>query len=431
MTTRSRDALVGVAYLLVLAMLVALSVAIFNKAFVSVAKVNLRTSDIGSSLQQGSDVEVRGIHVGEVRSITTDGDGALLTLALNPSQLHMLPDNMVAQLLPKTVFGERYVSLVYPSDPSPNHLKAGDTIQQDTSFQAVELEAIFQHLLPVLQAVSPDKLNASLSAIAGALRGNGETIATTMRIVGGYLTQFAPSVPALTQDLDELGTVAGTYNTAVPNLLSALNSLSVTSQTIVDQTAQLQALYSSVTSASNIVNGFLTSNQQQLIALSNNSLTTLQTLGQYSSEFPCVSRALVSYIPIANAAFGVGTDEPGLHVILHVEPSLGKYTTADLPRPGGPARGPSCPFTSAAALQGTAVSSVASGRDATSGGTSSSTSSLATAAATGLGPANSPEENQLIAELMAPTIGVAPSKFPSWSSLLLGPALRGTVVELK
>ena len=52
------------------------------------------------------------------------------------------------------------------------------------------------------------------------------------------------------------------------------------------------------------------------------------------------------------------------------------------------------------------------------------------AASNGLGIANSPAENEVIAELVAPTMGIAPSDFPKWGSLLLGPVLRGTSIEL-
>jgi phospholipid/cholesterol/gamma-HCH transport system substrate-binding protein len=49
----------------------------------------------------------------------------------------------------------------------------------------------------------------------------------------------------------------------------------------------------------------------------------------------------------------------------------------------------------------------------------------------GIGTDNSPQENQVIAELVAPSVGSSPATFPRWSSLLLGPALRGTSVTLK
>ena len=54
-----------------------------------------------------------------------------------------------------------------------------------------------------------------------------------------------------------------------------------------------------------------------------------------------------------------------------------------------------------------------------------------TADAQGLGEVNSPAENRLIAELMAPEAGVTPAAYPAWGSLLVGPLLRGAEVEVR
>ncbi len=51
--------------------------------------------------------------------------------------------------------------------------------------------------------------------------------------------------------------------------------------------------------------------------------------------------------------------------------------------------------------------------------------------ANGTGPANSPQENELIGELVAPAAGLRPTQYPKWASLLLGPALRGSEVTVK
>ncbi|MYX42664.1 ABC transporter substrate-binding protein, partial [Streptomyces sp. SID89] len=48
-----------------------------------------------------------------------------------------------------------------------------------------------------------------------------------------------------------------------------------------------------------------------------------------------------------------------------------------------------------------------------------------------LGPANSPQENQLVNELLAPAAGRQPDDLPDWSSLLAGPTLRGAEVTLR
>src|SRR3954447_22952331 len=113
-----RRRLQGVAFLVVLTALLALSVAFYNKAFTDVATVTLKTDTAGNQLQEASDVKIRGVLVGEGRDGQADLDGAPITLAINPRYLPEIPDNVSARLLPKTLFGERFVSLVPPSNPS-------------------------------------------------------------------------------------------------------------------------------------------------------------------------------------------------------------------------------------------------------------------------------------------------------------------------
>jgi phospholipid/cholesterol/gamma-HCH transport system substrate-binding protein len=63
--------------------------------------------------------------------------------------------------------------------------------------------------------------------------------------------------------------------------------------------------------------------------------------------------------------------------------------------------------------------------------TSLSATRSATGPLAGLGSANSPAESEFINELMGPASGQQPSAMPQWSSLLLGPLLRGATVTLK
>ncbi|CAM5471627.1 ABC transporter substrate-binding protein [Streptomyces badius] len=50
---------------------------------------------------------------------------------------------------------------------------------------------------------------------------------------------------------------------------------------------------------------------------------------------------------------------------------------------------------------------------------------------TALGLPNSPQESQLVNELVAPSLKVRPGDLPDWSSVLIGPAFRGAEVKLK
>jgi phospholipid/cholesterol/gamma-HCH transport system substrate-binding protein len=93
-----RRRLVGIAFLLVFALLVWLSIALYDKQFTPVALVTLTTGTAGNELHAHADVEARGVVVGEVRSISSTGDGAVLGLAIQPDKVHLLPANVSAEL---------------------------------------------------------------------------------------------------------------------------------------------------------------------------------------------------------------------------------------------------------------------------------------------------------------------------------------------
>src|SRR4051812_36597331 len=101
--------LYGVVLLAVVAGLITLSMMFFRQAFTSFDHVTVHVSRAGLQLLPGSDVKVRGIIVGSVQQITSNGDGADLELALNPAKASEIPQNVTVRMLPKTLFGEKYV----------------------------------------------------------------------------------------------------------------------------------------------------------------------------------------------------------------------------------------------------------------------------------------------------------------------------------
>ncbi|WP_156399771.1 MlaD family protein, partial [Phycicoccus sp. Soil748] len=86
----------GVGFLVIVTLLLGLSVAAFQKRFTPVVEVTLLTDRIGSQLQEASDVKLRGVIVGEVRSIEVTARGARLGLALKPEMVGMVPAGVSA-----------------------------------------------------------------------------------------------------------------------------------------------------------------------------------------------------------------------------------------------------------------------------------------------------------------------------------------------
>ncbi|MEV5019729.1 MCE family protein [Streptomyces sp. NPDC053780] len=404
----------GVVFLLVPALLIWLAVAVYDKEFTESDPVVVETGSAGNQMHPGAEVKLRGVVVGEVRDIDADGAGARLTLAMKPGSLEHVPSDVRAQMLPTTLFGERFVALVPPENPSAEPLAAGAVVPQDRSANAIELQQVLDDVLPMLTAVQPQKLAATLSAVSQALEGRGERLGETLSLLDEHLEEFNPNLPALNRDLKELVKVSHVYADAAPDIITALTDFTTTSGTLAEQEAELAATLGATTRTSEDVTAFLRKNRDNIIRLSATSRPTLELLAEYSSAFPCTLRTLAEFVPAMDKALGKGTDRPGIHVDVTTVPSRGAYRPGrDTPvyDSGGGPRCPSVPYVGALPRPTARTASTAADQD--------------------LGPANSPSENDLVNELLAPAAGESPEDLPDWSSLLVGPVYRGTEVTLR
>jgi len=429
--SRARDLALGCGYIvLVLALAVGVWAA-YNQVFTKRDDITLTTKAVGNALQKGSDVKLNGVPVGEVTDIEPREGGAHLTLALKPGVLGDLPTSTTGRLLPKTLFGERYVDLVVPDSRSGDTLEPGDTIHQDASNQAVELEELFDQLLPVLQAIQPDKLSAMLGEFAQLLRDNGDDIGTTIVAWGDYLKKLNPLTPKMADDLAALGSVAETYADAAPDLVDALDDMTTTSQTLVDQQTQVRDLFASVIVAADDTNGWLVANSDTVIGLSRQSRRALEAVSPYAAEFPCVFKAMRDFIPVMDRVLGKGTKETGVHVVLNITPDRGRYVLGKDDPVFATQGAPRCPYQDGTVKPAGRITDQSDGAPEQILPPPSAQVREVFANNLGLGEANSPAENQLIAELVAPTVGLRPADYPAWGSLVVGPLLRGAEVELR
>jgi virulence factor Mce-like protein len=326
-----RQRVQGLAFLVVLALLLGLSVATYQKAFTDVARVTLETDTAGNQLQEASDVKVRGVIVGDVRAVNASSDGATIELAINPDYLDQIPADVSARLLPKTLFGERFVALELPDDPSDQPLADGDVIGQDRSENAIELQRVIDDLLPLLQAVEPQDLSYTLGAVADALRGRGNSLGENLASVGSYVGEINTVLPELQADISGLADVADTYDAAADDLLAVLDNLAVTNQTLVDQSEQLRRTFTVVDASSNVTAGFLETNEQNLISLARTSRPVLGVFAKYSPEYPCLLEGLTRFNPMISEAFGADGD-PALNLNITVSlPPRNPYVPGDQP----------------------------------------------------------------------------------------------------
>lgn len=329
----------GVAFLTVIALLVALSIAIYNKTFQDSTTVTIKADRAGLQLAKFGDVRLHGALVGQVRGIDQDGKDAVITVALDPEEAEAIPDNVSVEILPTTLFGQKFISLVAPNEPSATPIADGAVIPASRVDTNVELSRILSDLFPLLRAVRPADLNATLNALARALGGRGEQLGRTMDELDTYLGEISSHLPTLREDLVRLADVADTYDLAAPDLLAVLRNVTTTAQTVVDNKAQLRTFFADLGGVADTSTEVLADNETHLIKVGQVTEPMLRLLAVYSPEFPCLLQGAARYAPRLAETF------EGNQVKQYLEigtPQYRAYDERDRPVYGEVGHGPWC-----------------------------------------------------------------------------------------
>jgi len=412
-----RRRLLGLGFLALLAGLLTLSVLVYQKAFTPVTWVTLHTDRTGLQLNDGAEVKLRGVVVGEVREISADGEKASLRLALDPAMTGHIPANATARLLPKTLFGEKYIELVVPPDAAPEPIRAGAVISQDRSEAAVELERVLDNALPLLQAIKPDKLAATLGALAYALEGRGERLGRDLATAEQVLATLNEQMPTLTEDVRQLARVLDVYDGAADDLLAILRDSTVTATTISDQRAQLAGFLADTTDLADTTRIFLDRYDDRLIQVGRVSRPVLELLAVYAPEYPCLLRGIVALQPRAEEVFATGR----MHITLEITRNDGKYIAGRDDPVYGARNGPNC--------RGLPDPPVPVEVEAINDGYDYHASRGPLGVVPMMGYAGTAEERALVKPLVAAATGTPVSEVPDIAVLLWGPLLRGNVVN--
>lgn len=434
-----RHRALGVVFIGMLALALWLVVAIFNQSFKKFDEVTLVAGTAGLQLPDRADVKIRGVIIGQVLSMESGGErGAVVELGIEPDKMREIPGNVTAAILPKTLFGEKFVDLTIPADPAGTPLEAGQTIEQTDL--PVEVERVLNDLYPLLRTIQPAELNYTLNALATALEGRGDKLGETLVTLDAYLRKLNPEVPALMEDIRLLAEVTDVYGDVLPQLAEVLRNTTLTGNTLVEKEQQLNAFLRDLTSFSDTTTEFLNDNGNNIVRLAQVSEPILALLERYSPTSECLVKGLVRQAPRLASTFRGFVFHIDL-VVLDEQPR--GYTEADRTVYGAD-NGPDCAqlpnppipfgelpnFDDGADGLNKANQRVAPGVD---------DEVAAATAAVGqpnrsrmsVGPSGTPDQKAMINSLLAPVLDTPVDEMSDVSTLLFAPAFAGTEVSVR
>ncbi len=432
-----RRRLLGVLLIVIAIGFVVVTVLQYNKTFSTYTSIYLVTDDAGNALPERADVKARGVLMGNVGETEARGDKVVLRLDLDPGLAEQIPPGTTARLLPKTLFGERYVALQIPQGAT-GHIEEGDTIHQDKSGNAVEVGHLLDTVLPILRAVPPEDVSVTLSAVHHMLEGQGQQIGRSVEKLDEITAQAVDRMPDIEADIRGLADFARTYSESAPDLIDALDNLRTTGKTVVEMQHQVHDLLLGGSATAQKSADLIERTRGDFIAVTAQSVRPLQVFANASPAFGCSFDQFSALHERTKKIVGSGDPNPGIRVTLELVNPKGRY----LPEQDEPRwfddRTPQC-YPAAAPGDDFPVPPDGALNDGSYQPPAINTDGAPTlfppdpmyAPAPQPDYRNSDSEQRALAQIYAAASGEEARSIPGWTTLIGAPSLRGNEVEFK
>jgi phospholipid/cholesterol/gamma-HCH transport system substrate-binding protein len=254
----------------------------------------------GSGVNQGTDVKVRGVAVGEVAGVVYEEGVALAYLTLDPEPRLPAADLIDLVVTPKTLLGEKQIDLSFDGALGDGpFLEPGDRLV--ASSEPTEITEAIDALEPFLAAIDPQDL-ATIVDTLGDQRGEGEVIAENIEL-GQELAAFGDrTAPETLERFRAFTDVSDALTQAVPDLTRMNTALPDATAVLVERQADIRRNLETVSRFAGVLDEFLVVEEDVI----GDFLATSQPVGDVLERQQDEIGALIEGIFFYSRALGSG-----------------------------------------------------------------------------------------------------------------------------
>lgn len=195
-------------------------------------KFNAIFTDV-TSLNEGDEVRVAGVRVGQVEKISIVNDREA-EVEFSVSDRDWLPASTTATIRFRNLVGQRYIALAQGEGQQGMKITGGDTIPLERTKPAVNLTTLFDGFRPLFQTLSAEDVNKLSYQIIQVFQGEAGTITELVRSTASLTNTVADKDRVIGAVIDNLNGVLATVNQRDDQL----DSLIVNTQQLVTGLAE-------------------------------------------------------------------------------------------------------------------------------------------------------------------------------------------------
>jgi virulence factor Mce-like protein len=212
----------------------------------------------------GSDVQVLGVKVGAVESVTPRGNRVEVVFTLD-REVGIAPDTGAVVIAPSVV-SDRYVQLTELSRGGPA-IDDGAVIPESRTATPVELDELYASLNTIISALGPDGANSDgalselLDTGAANLEGNGKAFNESVRNFANAARTLSGSADDLFGTIDELQKFTTMLATNDEQVLQVNSQLAQVSDTLAADRDELTTALATLATALADIQAFIKDNR--------------------------------------------------------------------------------------------------------------------------------------------------------------------------
>ena len=299
----------------------------------------------GQGLIEKSDVKIRGVNIGSVKSVRLRDGRALVRMDIDDDE--RVPASATATIRPKTLFGEKFVDIDPGIDETAGPFLTDEQEIRETT-GGFELEKVLSQAYPIVQAIDPDELATILKELAAAGDDLGPTVNRTIVNFRKIAEQQGNRTEELAQFLDDLALLSETLETTSPVLVDTARDLNVALPELNRRGPQLATALDQAARLSADLADLLEANRPFLDKSITQGGKTIQLLFDERGQLPGLVRGLRYFFEVLGSVgrieLGDGTRLAAVKGILGGGPACGRtvmgcplYEEAPAGRSPGPA----------------------------------------------------------------------------------------------
>jgi phospholipid/cholesterol/gamma-HCH transport system substrate-binding protein len=245
-----------------------------------------------TGLAVGSDVDIAGVRVGQVSSISVYRRNLAL-VGFSVQAGRPLPVSVTATIRYLNLVGQRYIELGQGAGPAGRVLGPGGTIPLSRTTPALNLTVLFNGFQPLFQALSPGDVNQLSSDIIQVFQGESPNITALVATVGSLTNSLATKDQIIEQVIGNLNAVLKTISargnalaTLVTSLQELVSKLAADRQPIGNAISAIDSLTTATAGLLQVGRAPLHDDITQLQRLATNLADNSPTVNTFLQDLP-------------------------------------------------------------------------------------------------------------------------------------------------